>query len=236
MEAIKTNTFSFQAERIVNNRSFEMFIQGLIIINLLSFSLETLPNLSDSDKSMLIWIEGITLSIFTMEYIMRIAASPNKRKFIFSFYGLVDLISILPLFLLGFTNNTIVRGLRLFRFFRILKMTRYTKAMIRFKKALLSAKEGIVIYITFSFLVLYFAAIGIFYFENPAQPDKFTSIFDSIWWAVCTLTTVGYGDIYPITVGGRVFTIAVLMVGLGVVAIPTGLLASALTKITEDKD
>ncbi len=78
--------------------------------------------------------------------------------------------------------------------------------------------------------MLYLSAVGIYYFENPAQPDKFSSIFESLWWSVTTLTTVGYGDAYPVTVGGRVFTFFILMIGLGVVAVPTGLLSSSLTK------
>ena len=80
-------------------------------------------------------------------------------------------------------------------------------------------------------MLLYLSAVGIYYFENTAQPDVFSSVFHSLWWAVATLTTVGYGDIYPITVGGRIFTFLILMIGLGVVAVPAGLLASALSKV-----
>ena len=76
--------------------------------------------------------------------------------------------------------------------------------------------------------MLFFSAVGIYYFENPAQPEAFASIFHSLWWAIATLTTVGYGDIYPITVGGKVFTFVMLLIGLGVIAVPTGIFASAL--------
>ena len=85
-------------------------------------------------------------------------------------------------------------------------------------------------------IVLYLAAFGIYHFEHEAQPEQFKSIFHSIWWAVTTLTTVGYGDIYPVTLGGRFFTFVVLMVGLGVVAIPPGLVASALSKAREEEE
>ncbi|MDX1472241.1 MAG: potassium channel family protein, partial [Flavobacteriaceae bacterium] len=77
--------------------------------------------------------------------------------------------------------------------------------------------------------LIYFAAVGIYYFEHEVQPDKFSSIFDSLWWAIITLTTVGYGDVYPITIGGKVFTFFILMIGLGIVAVPTGIISSALT-------
>jgi voltage-gated potassium channel len=82
-------------------------------------------------------------------------------------------------------------------------------------------------------MLLFFSAVGIYYFENTAQPETFSSVFQSMWWAVATLTTVGYGDVYPITIGGKIFTFFVLMVGLGIVAVPTGLVASALSSARE---
>ena len=82
-------------------------------------------------------------------------------------------------------------------------------------------------------LVLYFAAVGIYYFENETQPETFASVFHNLWWAVATLTTVGYGDVYPVTVGGKIFTFFVLLIGLGIVSVPAGLVASALSKARE---
>jgi voltage-gated potassium channel len=84
-------------------------------------------------------------------------------------------------------------------------------------------------------IVLYISAIGIHYFEHDAQPERFASVFDSLWWAVATLTTVGYGDIYPITVGGRLFTFLILVLGLGLIAVPSGLMASALSRVRADE-
>lgn len=84
--------------------------------------------------------------------------------------------------------------------------------------------------------MLYISAVGIYYFENSAQPEQFKSVFHSLWWAVITLTTVGYGDVYPITVGGKIFTFVILTIGLGVIAVPTGLIASALTKTLKSDD
>ena len=84
-------------------------------------------------------------------------------------------------------------------------------------------------------MLIYFAAVGIYYFENEAQPEHFSSIFESLWWSIITLTTVGYGDVYPITVGGRIFTFFILLIGLGIVAIPTGIISSSLTKAVDTK-
>ena len=93
------------------------------------------------------------------------------------------------------------------------------------------AKEELVIFTIASFVLLFLAAVGIYHFENEAQPEVFRSIFDALWWAVATLTTVGYGDIYPITGGGRLFTFGILMVGLGMIAVPTGIIASSLSDV-----
>ncbi len=106
--------------------------------------------------------------------------------------------------------------------------------MRRYHKAFLIAKEELVLFGTASMIVFYLASVGIYYYENEAQPEVFASVFHSMWWAVATLTTVGYGDIYPITAGGKVFTFIVLLIGLGFVAVPTGLFASALSKARED--
>ena len=105
--------------------------------------------------------------------------------------------------------------------------------MNRYKEAFLSIKEELVLFGVTALIILYLSSVGIYYFENPAQPEVFSSVFSSMWWAVITLTTVGYGDVYPVTVGGRIFTTLILMVGLGVVAVPTGLFASALSKVKE---
>jgi len=90
-----------------------------------------------------------------------------------------------------------------------------------------------VLFLFSAMIILYLAGVGIYHFEYPAQPDAFSSVFHSLWWAVATLTTVGYGDIYPITTGGKIFTFFILIVGLGIVSIPAGLVASALSKARE---
>ena len=91
------------------------------------------------------------------------------------------------------------------------------------------------VFLGIAVMLIYLSAVGIYYFEHDAQPDLFASVFHSLWWAVVTLTTVGYGDAFPVTLGGRIFTFAVLMAGLGIVAVPTGLLASALARVREEE-
>ena len=163
----------------------------------------------------------------------------------FSFETVPDLepstrkiLAILPFYLSLGVDLRSLRALRFLRLFRILKLMRYNKAIERFSRAISLAKEEVLLFLIVTLILIYFSAVGIYYFEHEVQPENFASIFDSLWWAIITLTTVGYGDVYPITVGGKVFTFFILMIGLGIVAIPTGIISSALTKSvdkTEEK-
>jgi voltage-gated potassium channel len=215
------------------SKSFAFFIQFLIVLSVITFSVETLPNLKPQTKTILNSIEVFCVVVFTLEYLARIYVADNKPKFIFSFFGLIDLFAILPFYLSFGLDLRSLRVLRMFRLFRLLKLVRYNRAMRHFAKAMLLAKEQIILFMGVTLVLIYFAAIGIYYFENEAQPEHFSSIFDSLWWSIVTLTTVGYGDVYPITVGGRIFTFFILLIGLGIVAIPTGIISSSLTKVVE---
>ena len=215
---------------------FDLVVQFLVVISLLSFSLETLPNLSKNQLFILKLIEIVIITIFSIEYLLRIFVTNKKFKYIFSFYGLIDLLTILPFYLSLTIDLRSLRALRLLRLFRILKLVRFNKAINRFQEALKIAREEIIIFIFATCIVLYFSSVGIFFFENAIKPDKFSSVFHSLWWAIVTLTTVGYGDIYPLTLGGRIFTFFILILGLGVVGIPAGLIASALTAVRRKEE
>lgn len=211
-------------------RYFALFIQALIVLSLVTFSLETLPSLTAGQRAVLRAVEVVTVLIFTLEYLLRVYTAEQKLKFIFSFYGLVDLLAILPFYLATSVDMRSLRAFRLLRLLRILKIARYSSAMRRFYLAFQLIRSELLLFMCTTFILLYLAAVGIYYFEHDAQPEAFSSIFSSLWWAVATLTTVGYGDVYPITVGGRMFTFFVLMIGLSVVAAPAGLVSSSLTE------
>ena len=215
------------------SKSFAFFIQFLIVLSVITFSVETLPDLKPQTKIILNSIETFCVIVFTIEYLARIYVADSKPKFIFSFFGIVDFLAILPFYLSFGIDLRSLRLLRMFRLFRLFKMMRYNKAMKHFAQAMIVAKEQIILFMIITLMLIYFAAVGIYYFENEAQPEHFTSIFDSLWWSIVTLTTVGYGDVYPITVGGRIFTFFILLIGLGIVAIPTGIISSSLTKAVE---
>lgn len=221
-----------------NKRStyFSFFIQTLILISIITFSIETIPDLEPQTKAILRIIEITSVLVFTVEYILRIYVADSKPKFIFSVFGIIDFLAILPFYLSFGIDLRSLRALRFLRIFRILKLARYNKAIRHFTGAIKIVKEEILLFLFITFILIYFSAVGIYYFENQAQPEHFSSVFESLWWSIITLTTVGYGDVYPITIGGRVFTFFILMIGLGIVAIPTGIISSALTKSIDNKD
>jgi voltage-gated potassium channel len=215
--------------------AWDYLIQALIVLSLVDFAFETLPDLSDAWRGRLRAFEVFSISVFTVEYLLRIGLSRPPRSYAFSFLGIIDLLAILPFYLATGLDLRSLRAFRLLRLFRILKLARYSGAAQRYHRAFLIAREELVLFGATALIALYLTSVGIYYFENPVQPDKFSSVFSSMWWAICTLTTVGYGDIYPITVGGRIFTFFVLVIGLGVVAVPSGLIASALSKAREEE-
>ena len=219
----------------IAGRNFDLFIQFCIILSLASFTVETVEGLSVNIKLILDWIEITTVAIFSVEYILRIWLNDKKLAYIFSFFGIIDLVAILPFYLSTGVDLRSIRILRLMRLFRILKLAHYSDAIITFQKAFNHVRGELIVFGSFSFLILYVASVGIYIFEHEAQPEAFGSIFDCLWWSIVTLTTVGYGDSYPITVGGKVFTSFVVIIGLGIIAVPTGLFASALSKTIKNK-
>lgn len=216
-----------------NGKYFDFFIQGLILLSLVSFSLETIPDISENLISFLYYLEVFTVSLFSLEYLIRIWVSKKPISYVFSFFGIIDLLAVLPFFLVGYLDLRFLRAFRILRIFRALKIVRYNKAMKRFGLAFILVKEEIVLFFVCTIILIFITSAGIYYFENEAQPETFKSIFHSAWWSIVTLTTVGYGDIYPITLGGRIFTFFVLMIGVGLVTVPAGLVASALSKARE---
>jgi voltage-gated potassium channel len=211
-------------------RRFDIFIQSLILLSLISFSIETLPNLSDKVINFLNIFEFITIVIFSIELLLRLILTSPPFKYLFSFYGIIDLIAVIPFYLSVGVDLRSVRIFRLLRLFRIFKLFKYSSAIDRLNSAFSEIKKEITIFIIGAFFFIYVSSIGIYHFEHKVQPEIFKSVFHSMWWAVTTLTTVGYGDMYPVTTGGKIFTTIIVFIGMGMIAVPTGLLASALSK------
>ena len=213
---------------IIEGNIVSSLIQFLILASAVVFVLES-DSTTDPHALHFVVLDWVFFVLFSIEYFLRTYIEPRKRDFIFSFYGLIDLLAILPsLFLLpGFR---VLRILRFLRIFRIFKATRFILAVDRLTEALSEIRRELLALVILSLMLVYLAACGIHYFEREVQPEAFGSILDSMWWAIVTLTTVGYGDVYPTTPGGKIFTALVTLIGVGLIAIPSGLLASVLTE------
>ena len=220
------------------NKSIDKFIYILIIANIIAMIAESHISIRSIYFNEFYMFEAISIGIFSVEYLYRIVYAYRKSKmkgaigYITSVFGIIDLISIIPFFLNQFTkiDGRFLRILRLFRLTRIFKLGRDSASLKLFIKALSAVKAELKFTLFLSILTILFSASAIYYLENAAQPEKFSSISESIWWATVSLATVGYGDVYPITVGGKIFASIISLVGIGIVAIPTGVISASFVE------
>jgi voltage-gated potassium channel len=217
---------------------FDKFIYLLIIFNLISMVIESEPDLSIEIRNYLSNFEIFSIAIFSIEYVIRsIAAIKTKKSYNLSFFGIIDLISILPFFfgkIIGF-DGRFIRVFRLFRISRILKLGKFSKSFELLVQGVSNVKKELYITFFIAFIMLFFSASGIYYLENPEQPEAFSSITESFWWAVSSLTGVGFEELFPKTIGGKLFGTFISLIGIGVVAIPTGIVSASFVEILEEE-
>lgn len=224
-------------EETKQGRIIGFMIQGLIVASLFSLAVQSMPNLSETTHKVLEIVSIVCMLTFITEYSLRVYTAKKLSKYIFSFYGIIDLLAIVPYLLIGSgLDSSSLRSLRILRVFQLFKMTRYTNAINRFKDAITMAKEELIFFMSMAVIIIFIASVGIHHFEAVAQPEAFGSIPQCMWWAVVTLTTLGYGEVYPITAGGKVFTGLMLLGTLGIVSIPGAMLASSLTHTRRRED
>lgn len=204
-------------------KAIDIFIYSIIFITVIDHGLQTMDSMAEYHLYLESW-ETVPIVLFSIEYLLRVYSAPNRLKFLFSFWGLVDIIALIPYYL-GLPAD--LREIRVLRFLSLLK---YDPASKNISVAFNRIKKELIIFSILAVFILYISAVGIYHFENPAQPDKFPDIFHSMWWAVATLTTVGYGDVFPITNGGKIFASLVVYVGLGLIALPAGLIGGAFSE------
>lgn len=209
---------------------FDYTIMALIVLSMITMSLETLPSISPAAILAFNTIEVFIVVVFTIEYILRIWTAEKPLKYMFSFLGIVDLVAIIPFWLATGVNLQGARAFRLIRMIRVLKILRYMSALKRLERAIKLVQEELIVFGILAVIIIFVTSVGIYQFEHEAQPEAFPSIPHSVWFSIVSLTAVGYGDVTPITVGGKIFTSLILVVGLAIVAIPTALIVSGLTR------
>ncbi len=226
---------------------FDIFIIVLILFNILSVILESVASLYSSYRLIFEIFETVSVIIFSVEYVLRVWTCTLKEKYshpllgrikyMFSFMLLIDLIAILPFYLpfIVTVDMRFIRILRLFRITRLFKLGRYSRSMQQMKAVLKEKKEELAISMFAGLILLVLSACLVYYAEKDAQPEAFSSIPMALWWAVCTLTTVGYGDIYPITVWGRIIATFISILGIGLLALPAGIFASGFSEQMEKR-
>lgn len=231
------------------NLAFDYFIVILIILNVIAIALETLNGLSETQRTVLRIFEIISIVIFTIEYFLRIYVSdityPAKSrmtsvlKFIFSPYGIIDLLAILPFYapFMIKTDLRFLRIIRLIRFFRVFKISRYNTTLKLIGDVFKEKRNDLGMTFFIAGLMLLVSGFIMYSIENPVQPDKFPNVFAALWWAVATLTTVGYGDIYPVTTLGKIISSIVAFLGIGLIALPTGIISAGfISKLSHKTD
>jgi voltage-gated potassium channel len=215
---------------------FDVLLLIVILISILLVMLESVESIEDEYAAILNTSEWVITILFSLEYILRIITVKKPKVYIFSFYGIIDLLSTIPkyisLFILGTHSLVALRALRLLRIFRILKLTRFIGASANFGKALKRSRVKIAVFL--SFVIVLCVILGtVMYVIESGQGSGFTSIPRSVYWAVVTLTTVGYGDIAPVTALGQFIASLIMIIGYGIIAIPTGIITSEMTKSEE---
>ena len=239
--SVKQRIFELAEKNTEKDPFFEIFNTSILILILLNIGAIILESFEGFHSAYNIWFyrfEFFSVVVFSIEYCMRVWISDllypgtnrfaARMKYIFSPMALVDLAAIMPFYLplLFRVDLRFLRMLRLMRLFRIFKIHRYTTAIDMIVRVFKKQKEDLIVTIVAAFFVVLISSTLMFYLEHDAQPKAFPNIIATFWWAVATLTTVGYGDVYPITGYGKVLSGFIAIIGIGLVALPTGIISS----------
>jgi len=241
LKALKQRVYDIvrdDAENDLANSIFGGAIIFLIVINVLTVILETFKGMPPVAITIFYYIEIVSVTIFTVEYLLRIWTATFKYpdisdvrarfRYASSFMAVIDLLAIAPFYLpfIFPINLVALRTLRLLRLLRLAKLSRYTSALASIGNVMKRKGAQLVSSMFVVLLLMIIASILVYNVEHEAQPDVFENAFSGLWWATATLTTVGYGDIYPITVLGKLLSTVIALLGIGLVAVPTGIISA----------
>lgn len=210
-------------------------IMILVAVNILAIIAESVHPIHEAYQAEFYQLEVFSVAVFTLEYILRIWASPSGKKFsyIFSFHGLVDFIATVPFYLQAFIPGADLRFLRVLRMLRILKFSHYNSAIEDLFSAVYHERDTFISTLYIFSIGLLITSCMMYFAEHNIQPDKFSSIPEAMWWSIITLTTVGYGDVSPVTPFGKLIGAGTALMGVCSVALLTGIVANAFAKLVD---
>lgn len=226
------------------SQAFDVFIVTLIGLNVIALILESVENIRDFSPKLFGVFEYISVVLFTVEYIARIWSCvenmtykkpiSGRLRFSITPLAVIDLLAILPFYIPSTgLDLRFLRVLRMMRIFRVAKLGRYSQSLQTVRRVVTAKKEQLICALIILLLLLVIASSMLYYAENLAQPEIFSSIPASMWWAVATLTTVGYGDVYPVTTLGRLMASIIAILGIGMFALPTGIVGAGFVEEIE---
>jgi len=211
---------------------FDVALLVVILISILLVLLESVPSINARHRSALRIMEWVITGIFTVEYFIRILVVKHPFRYVTSFYGIIDLLAVVPTYLslvfVGSQSLAVIRAIRLLRIFRIFKLNRYTMAGKNLTLAMKASREKIFVFLFFVINVVLIVGTLMYLIEGPE--NGFTSIPTSIYWAIVTMTTVGYGDISPQTPGGQLLAGLLMIAGYAIIAVPTGIVTAEMIR------
>jgi len=231
---IKLHEIIFESDTRAG-KNFDIALLFLIITSVFIVVIETVPSVNAQYFNIFRTIEWIFTILFTIEYLLRIYAVRKASAYIFSFYGIVDLLAVIPTYLslvfFGSQYLLVIRALRLLRIFRIFKLSHFLKGQETIMSAIRASMPKILVFLTAIVIIVIIIGAVMYAVESPYN-DQFSSIPEGIYWAVTTLTTVGFGDITPVTGLGKFLSIIVMIMGYAIIAVPTGIISAEFVKPT----
>jgi len=224
-------TIIFQSDTRLG-KAFDVVLLVVIVSSIVIVMLESVTSINVKYSQIFYYLEWIFTILFTVEYIARIWVSPNPKKYVTSFFGIIDLLSILPayisIFFAGYHSLIIFRSFRLLRVFRIFKLVRFVGEASHLRQALVASRAKITVFLAAVGIIV--VIMGTIMYIVEGAENGFTSIPRSMYWAIVTLTTVGYGDIAPSTVLGQALASVIMIMGYAIIAVPTGIVTSEIAK------
>ena len=216
---------------------FDIILLWAILLSVLVVMLESVKEVRTNFEQLFFFIEWFFTILFTIEYLLRLFITAQPRKYAFSFIGIIDLLATIPtylaLFVAGGSYLVVIRSIRLLRIFRILKLGRYLREASVLSSALAASRHKIMVFL--GAVVTIVMIMGTFMYMIEGGESGFTSIPRSIYWAIVTVTTVGYGDIAPQTMAGQFFASILMLMGYAIIAVPTGIVTSEITQAEQNK-